>query len=311
MNDGHRARANSNRTWSVGGCLVASVLLAGACSAPTEEPSRVSASTIIIGSFDFTEGAILSNLYAEVLRTSGFEVKVESVATREIMQPALEQGFIDLVPEYQGTLLHFLHPGSDAYADLDEEFALDVALEKRDLVALEAAPGQNQNVIVVTSETASEHNLETISDLEDLAGEMVFGGPPECPARPLCLKGLIDVYGLDFARFQSLDAGGPLTLAALTGGEIDVGLMFGTDPAIDRDGLVVLADDRSLQPAENIVPVVRADVLRGQGEMSEPLAELSSRLTTEALRRLNSRVDDAGLTPEKAAQEWLEQEGLV
>lgn len=311
MNGRYQAGATAKRTRPVGTCLLASVLVVGACSASSEEPPPVPDSTIIIGSFDFTESAILSNLYAEVLRTSGFDVKVESVATREIMQPALEQGFIDLVPEYQGTLLHFLHPESDAYTDLDEEFALDVALEKRDLVALDAAPGQNQNVIVVTSETASEHNLETISDLEDLAGEMVFGGPPECPARPLCLKGLIDVYGLEFEKFQSLDAGGPLTLAALTGGEIDVGLMFGTDPAIDRDGLVVLTDDRNLQPAENIVPVVRADVLRGQGEMSEPLAELSSRLTTETLRQLNSRVDDAGLTPERAALEWLEQEGLV
>ena len=311
MNGRYQPGGTANPTRAVGACLLAVGLLASACSEPSEESSPVPDSTIVIGSFDFTEGAILSNLYAEVLRTSGFDVKLESVATREIMQPALEQGFIDLVPEYQGTLLSFLHPESDEYTALDEEFALNVALEKRDLVALEAAPGQNQNVIVVTTETASEHNLETISDLEDLAGEMVFGGPPECPARPLCLKGLVDVYGLEFEGFHSLDAGGPLTLAALTGGEIDVGLMFGTDPAIDRDGLVVLTDDRDLQPAENIVPVVRADVLDGQGEMSEPLAKLSARLTTETLRRLNSRVDDAGLTPERAAVEWLEQEGLV
>ena len=293
------------------GCVLALACTLIACSGLEESPP-VPESTVLIGSFDFTEGAILSHLYAGVLESAGFDVKVESVATREIMEPALEQGHIDVVPEYQGTLLRFLRPLADFEAEGEAGEVLDEALEARGLVALEAAPGENQNVLVVTSETASEHDLSKISDLEEIAGEMVFGGPPECPARPLCLLGLERVYGLEFESFRPLDAGGPLTLAALNGGEIDVGLLFGTDPAIDRDGLVVLVDDEHLQPAENILPVVRAEVLEENDDaFSEPLNELSARLTTETLRQLNSRVVDEGLTPEDVAEQWLESEGLV
>ena len=292
-------------------CALALALTAPACSDP-DDPPAVPESTVLVGAFDFTEGAILSHLYAGVLESAGFDVKVESVATREIMEPALEQGHIDVVPEYQGTLLRFLRPLADLEAEGEASAVLDEALEARGLVALEAAPGENQNVLVVTSETAAEHDLTKISDLAKVAGQMVFGGPPECPARPLCLLGLEDVYGLEFESFRPLDAGGPLTLAALNGGEIDVGLLFGTDPAIDRDGLVVLVDDEHLQPAENILPVARAEVVKENGDaFSEPLNNLSPRLTTETLRRLNSRVDDEGLSPEDVAEQWLESEGLL
>ena len=214
------------------GALLATVALVSACD-DQPKPPEVPDSTIVIGAFDFTEGLVMSSLYAEVLKANGFEVRVEEVATREIMEPALEQGHIDLVPEYQGTLLLFLQPFADLRTT-DQRNALVQELNVRDLVALDASPGQNQNEIVVTSETASEYDLTKISDLEPVAGELIFGGPPECPARPLCLAGLEDDYGLEFEEFIPLDAGGPLTLAALNGGEIDVGLLFGTDPAIDQ-----------------------------------------------------------------------------
>ena len=298
----------NDRSWA--GFLAAACLFV-ACSGP-EEPPPVPESTVVVGSFDFTEGAILSHLYAGVLDYAGFEVKVESVATREIMEPALEQGHIDVVPEYRGTLLRFLRPLADLESEGNPREVLDETLEARGLAALEAAPGQNQNVLVVTSQTASDHDLTKIGDLQKVAGEMVFGGPPECPARPLCLLGLEGVYGLEFGRFIPLDAGGPLTLAALNGGEIDVGLLFGTDPAIDRDGLTVLIDDQGLQPAENILPVVRAEVLEeGGSAFSDSLNELSTHLTTETLRQLNSSVDDEGRAPEDVAEQWLETEGLV
>jgi osmoprotectant transport system substrate-binding protein len=291
--------------------LIAAIMSGTACSEAGPTPS-ISKDAIFIGAFEFTEGAILSNLYAQVLSSNGFDVHIEPVATREIMQPGLEQGHIDLVPEYQGTLLRFLRPLIDVGALPDQRDALDEALGTRGLVALQASPGQNQNEIVVTSETASDLDVSEISDLEAIANSLTFGGPPECPARPLCLQGLEDEYGIHFDEFVPLDAGGPLTLAALNGGEIDVGLLFGTDPAIDRDGLEVLVDDQNLQPRENILPVMQENLLDQEGvTISEPLNELSAKLTTETLRDLNSQVDDEGVAPEDAARAWLEEEGLV
>lgn len=307
MND--RARRSVRRTAAA--LCVGALVLGAACSDNVETPPLPEA-TIVIGAFDFTEGAILASLYSQVLTSEGFDVSVETVATREIMEPALEQGHIDLVPEYQGTLLHFLRPLTDVGTFPDQREALDAALETRGLVALESSPGQNQNVIVVTTQTASDLELSKISDLRRVAGDLTFGGPPECPARPLCLLGLEDEYGLRFARFVPLDAGGPLTWAALVGGEIDVGLLFGTDPAIDRDGLAVLEDDQDLQPEENIVPVLRRAVLTENGDdLSGPLDELSAHLTTETLRQLNSQVLDVGLSPEEAARNWLDEKGFV
>ena len=305
-----RAHRRSLRKTAASICAGALAFGAG-CSESIESPP-LPESTIVVGAFDFTEGAILASLYSQVLTSEGFDVSVETVATREIMEPALEQGHIDLVPEYQGTLLRFLRPLTDVGTFPDQREALDEALETRGLVALESSPGQNQNVIVVTTQTASDLELSKISDLRPIAGDLTFGGPPECPARPLCLLGLEDEYGLRFANFVPLDAGGPLTLAALVGGEIDVGLLFGTDPAIDRDGLAVLEDDQDLQPKENIVPVLRRPVLTENGDdLSDPLDELSAHLTTETLRQLNSQVLDAGLSPQEAARNWLKEKGLV
>ena len=122
---------------------------------------------------------------------------------------------------------------------------------------LDYASAQDRNEIVVTRRTAQRFDLHTISDLRPVASDLDFGGPPECPSRPHCLQGLESLYDLHFASFHPLDAGGPLTVAALKEAQIDVGLMFTTDPQISRNGFVALRDDRHLHPAENVVPVVR------------------------------------------------------
>jgi osmoprotectant transport system substrate-binding protein len=119
---------------------------------------------------------------------------------------------------------------------------------------------------------------------------LVFGGPPECPSRPLCLDGLENTYGLRFKEFRPLDAGGPLTVAALEGGEIDVGVLFTTSPAISVRRLVVLEDNRNLQPSENIVPVVRKEVAEAHGiEFTELVNSITKQLSTDPLRSLNQR----------------------
>jgi osmoprotectant transport system substrate-binding protein len=151
-----------------------------------------------------------------------------------------------------------------------------------------------------------------VSDLQAGAPTMVLGGPPECPTRPLCMIGYADVYGLRFRRFVPLDAGGPLTLAALQSGEIDVAVLFTGDRSVIGREVVFLADDRGLQPAENVTPVVRKDVLEASGpELRRRLDDLTALLTSADLARLVHAVDVRHEDPERAATRWLRQVGVA
>jgi osmoprotectant transport system substrate-binding protein len=140
----------------------------------------------------------------------------------------------------------------------------------------------------------------------------MFGGPPECPGRAYCLPGLKRVYGLHFKAFIPLDAGGPLTLQALEAGYIGAALLFTTDPDIPARHLVVLADDRGLQPAENITPLVRRDVIVRYGpSLVAVLNRVSALLDTGTLRALNARVELAGQNPRLVAASWLRTHELI
>lgn len=139
---------------------------------------------------------------------------------------------------------------------------------------------------------------------------MTFGGPTECPSRPLCLGGLRSVYGLSFAEFVPLDASGPLTVAAFHSGQIDVGLLFTTDGTIDAEGFVPLRDDRHLQPAENVTPIVRPEVLAAFGpRLADVVNAVSAALTTTDLRAMNAAVD-GGASPTAIARTWLDSHDL-
>jgi glycine betaine/choline ABC-type transport system substrate-binding protein len=144
---------------------------------------------------------------------------------------------------------------------------------------------------------------------DTVAGQLTFGGPPECPERPFCLPGLQETYGIEFAEFVPLDVGGPLTVQALQNGDIDVALLFSTSSVIVDEGWVVLEDDKGLQAAENITPVVRSDVL--DDVITERLNTISAALTTENVTELNGRVEIDGEDPAGVAANFLQSEGLL
>jgi osmoprotectant transport system substrate-binding protein len=281
---------------------------------PVPEVERVEGA-LTIASFDFPESAVIAELYGQALADAGFRVEVlHEVGPRELLAPALERGLVEFVPEYLGTALGFLTRRPDAASpDVNETYrALTSELEGRGIVALEPAPAQDANGFAVTQETADRYRLETISDLVPVAGELVFGGPPECPERPLCLQGLEEVYGLSFESFFALDASGPVTVAALQAGQVDVALMFTTSGYLAGRDLVLLRDDRELQPAENVVPMVRAELLRRFGDDFRRVVEsVSRRLTTEDLVELNRLVTVEGRGPGAVAGDWLAAHGIV
>jgi osmoprotectant transport system substrate-binding protein len=288
----------------------------GCGGAKAEQPGARPArnASIVVGSFDFSESRVLAELYAVALEESGFDVtRAFDIGSRELVEPALEQGKIDFVPEYLGAALTFASLGEAELTASPNDMAraLNETLIDRGIEALAYGPAQDRNGIVVTEETAMEYNLIRISDLEPFASELTFGGPPECPERPSCLVGLEKVYGLDFAAFQPLDVGGPATVAALEGGEVDVALLFTTDPNIAARDFVLLTDNRRLQPAENVVPIARSEALGRNVGMRELADEVTLALSTNELRRLNRLVELEGKDRKTVAAAWLRREGLV
>lgn len=269
---------------------------------------------ITIASFDFPESVILAEIYAQALEAHGFAVGRQlGLGPRELVEPSLERGLVEFVPEYSGSALEFL-TGGGGLATSDEDLthrSLRDAFAERGVLVLAAAPAQDQNGFAVSRATADRYGLRSVSDLAPVASELAFGGPPECPERPLCLAGLRRVYGLDFARFTALDAGGPVTVSALRAGAVDVALLFTTDGAISENDFVLLEDDRGLKPAENVTPVVRSEVVEAHGQEFVRLVDsISGLLTTAELRELNARVAVGDEPPRQIAAAWLVDHGL-
>jgi osmoprotectant transport system substrate-binding protein len=277
---------------------------------PPEDPRRP---TIQLASFDFPESEILGELYGQALRQHGYPVEtVVQLGAREVVAPALEQGKVDMVPEYLGSALNFLND-RDRVATSDPGLTharLEQAFAPRGVSVLAYAPAQDRNGFVVTGELARTRGLAKLSDLAPMASQLTLGGPPECPQRPLCLQGLQDVYRLRFARFEAMPSRDQ-TAAELETGEIDVGMIDTTDPNLVENDLVQLADDRNLQPAENVVPVVRREVVDAYGPtLVRLLNAVSAQLTTPDLTRLNLQVDDGQPAPDAAAG-WLRAHTII
>jgi osmoprotectant transport system substrate-binding protein len=268
-------------------------------------------STLTIGSTNFSEQLILAEMYAAVLTKAGVKVDTRlNLGAREVVFPALEKGDIDLLPEYNGSVLSFLDKNATQTTSQQVNQALAPLLDSKGLVALDQSPAEDKDGWAVTKETADKYGLAKISDLKGKASQLVVGGPPELKTRPAGLPGLKKVYGIeDFKQFKALDAGGPLTTSALNKGDIDVGRVFTTQGAIAEFGWVVLAEDKPLEPAQNIVPIGRKDAMTDQ--VKQALDAISAKITTEELTKLNKLVDVDKQDPEKVANDWLTQQGLL
>ena len=277
-------------------------------------PGRAPGPPVGVGSFNFPQSEQLAALYALALMQAGIPARLQlGLGPRELVQPAVAQGLVDVVPEYLGTALVSLEPGacvatSDPVAVRHE---LVRALARWNVQVLQPAAAQDQDGLVVTGATAARLRLRTVSDLGPVAPQMVLGGAPECAQRPSCLPGLRRVYGLEFARFVPLDTEQE-RIDALGQGVVDV-VVTGTAGGYLASGdLVLLADDRLLQPAGNIVPVVHAGAVERYGaRLAGALDAVSARLTTSDLIYLNRQVTVAGHNVLAEARTWLERQGIL
>jgi osmoprotectant transport system substrate-binding protein len=297
--------------------VVCSACVSASGSGPASGPDAAGRNrgVITVGSFDFPESGLLAEIYGQALAAHGFPVRIlADLGSRELVDPALMSGLVQLVPEYAGSALEFVSLGrrSATSSAVATNKALAASVAGAGLMVGHPAPAQDTNAIVVTAATAARYDLRSISDLAAVAPRLVFGGPPECPGRPYCLPGLRHSYGLHFREFIPLDAGGPLTLQALAAGYINAALLFSTNPSIDTQHLVVLADNRALQPAENITPLVRSDVVARYGTgLVAVLNRVSARLDNTALRDMDALVQLHGQDPRRVARSWLRAQRLI
>jgi len=278
-----------------------------------EEVEPREGSEISIGAFDFGESLILAEIYAQQLEAKGFRVDraaMQPGSPREILKPALEGGQIDLVPEYVGTLVTFLGGTPTSDGAENQQLAAELYAATGVTVLDEAEDAENVNALVVTSELAEEHNLETVGDLAEHAGDLTLGGPAECPEREFCIPGYREVYGVEFGEFVPLDFGPRVT--ALQEGGIDVALLFSTDAPIAINEWVVLEDDMGLQPAENIAPVVSTSVIDEYGDdLVNALNEVTERLTSESLAEMNAEFQEEQRNAADIARDWLIENDLI
>lgn len=301
------------RNRAFGAILVVTALILAACGGGDEGSGEDVADgpTVTVASFNFNESVILAEIYAQAMEAEGIPVERNlNLGSRELIFPEIEAGDIDFIPEYLGSALTvgFGEEAPDTTAAgltaLSDEF------EALDMEVLDAAPGQDKNVFVVTQEFADENNLTEVSDLAGL-GDITLGGPPECEDRQTCYAGLVDVYGLDNLAFESIQEGAA-RVAALESGEIDVTLLFSTQPIITQSGFVALDENQGLIAPENIVPVISFEVVDAYGDdLVDLINDISSNITTETLLDLNGRVEIDNQDPEEVAEAWLTENGYL
>lgn len=291
--------------------FLVAALVASACGGSSSGGAKPN---VTIGSTNFSEQLILGELYAQVLEANGYTVTRKfNLGAREIVFPALTSGQIDLEADYLATLLAFVNKNATGSTDPKAtSAALQKELDAKNLTVLAYAPAVDQNGFVVTKATADKYKLAKLSDLTAVGGQLVLGGPAECPTRPFCQAGLKSTYNITFKDFKALDSGGPLTVTALKGGQIDVGLLFTSDSTIAVNNFVLLDDDKQLQLSDNIAPVVRNDlVAKAPSDFKSIINSIAPKLTTAELTAMNKQSDIDKTDPKAIASAWLKKMGLI
>lgn len=286
------------------------VLALGACggSDPLEtdggDGGGSGGDTIVVGSQAYYSNEIIAEIYAQALEAEGFEVERNfSIGQRDAYMPAIEDGEIQVFPEYTGNLLQFFDPETTAKSPEDVYAALEEALPEG-LAVLDQAPATDQDSYNVTQAFATENGVTSLADLSGLGVDLVLGGPAELEQRPYGPQGLQEFYGVDV----SFVATGDTTVQDLVAGTVNVANVFSADPRIQTEDLVTLDDPENLILASNVVPLVDADVAE---EIADVLNPVSAALTPEGLIDLNVQSTEDQRSPEDIAADWLAENDLA
>lgn len=302
---GHARRASR-----LGLALVAASALTLSACGDSDDPLSSGggdSDTVVIGSQDYYSNEIIAEIYAQALEAEDIDVERQfRIGQREVYLPEIENGSIDLFPEYTGPLLLALDPKATATKPDEVYAALGEALPDG-LRLLDQSPATDQDSYVVTKEFADKWGVTTIEDLKKVTDRIVFGANSEAESRPNGPKGLKKTYGVDVTFTPIEDSGGPLTVKALKDGDIQVGLIYTADPSIKKNDLVTLEDTKGLFLASAVVPVASDDV---SDDAAQVIDDISAAMTPEDLIALNARSVDEKLSAEVIAKDWLAEKGI-
>ena len=278
---------------------------------PTPAPEGSTGGSLVVGASGGTESQIIAEIYAGALTAAGYDVTTQpGIGSREVYVSAVQEGSVDIIPDYSGNLLLFLDTEATAASAGDVMTALADALPEG-LGVLEPASAESKDAMVVTKATAEEYQLTSIEDMGPVCGELVLGANPEFAEREYGLPGLEANYGCVPKSFEPInDYGGPSTLNALITDKIQVADIYTTTPSIEDNDLVVLEDPKNNFIAQQVLPLIRSDAVDEQA--ARVLNEVSAALTTEDLIDLNRQVSgDEKRNPADAAADWLAEKGLA
>ncbi|ANS68738.1 secreted substrate-binding protein [Streptomyces lincolnensis] len=293
----------------------AAALLAGCGSSDdTSDPlagEKAEGGTVVVGGNNFPESTLLADIYGEALKAKGVKVEYKlNIGSRETTYGLLKNGSVTVLPEYNGSLLSYLDPKAEQASVAAVNAAAKAKLDSK-LTLLESAPAEDKDSVSINAETAKKYKLtaeSTLDDLKDIAPEMVIGGSPEFQTRHQGLLGLKSEYGLEFKSFKALDAGGPLTQAALAKNTVQAADIFTTDPTIVRENFVVLKDPKNLFGFANVTPLVYKSGLSKDGVAA--LNAVSAKLDTKTLLEMDLQVQLENKDPLDVAKAWLKTNGL-
>ncbi|MEV0780160.1 ABC transporter substrate-binding protein [Streptomyces sp. NPDC050433] len=273
---------------------------------------------LTIGSAGFTESDLLAQMYALLLGRAGYHTQILAVTNRELYEPALESGQIDIVPEYAATFADWLNAKADG-ADSETVGSPDLGATMRVLRELAAKrgldvlnPGRavDQNAYAVTAAYARKHRLRTLSDLGRAELPVRLAAGDECVQRAYCAPGLRKTYGIRITSVDPKGLGTTPSKRAVQNGQDQMVATTTTDGTLAAFGLVILADDKRLQNADHIVPVVNRSRAGGEG-VRNALRRLNTVLTTKDLAFLNEQVDSWRRLPEDVAENYLRSKKLI
>ncbi|WP_068261616.1 ABC transporter substrate-binding protein [Janibacter limosus] len=272
----------------------------------SSEGGDAASGDIVVGSADFSESILLAHIYAGALKADGVNATTKTgIGSREVYLKALDEGSVDVLPEYTGGLALY-YDKEFAETDPDKTYDALADLLPEGTSVLEKSAAEDKDSIVVTKETADSKSLTTMEDLSKVAGEMTLGAPSEFKTRSQGIPGLKKSYGIEFKSFRPLKPG-QATNGALKNGQIQAANIFSTDPAIADNGFVVLEDTKKLFGSQNVVPLVRDDA---KEQVAKTLDEVSTKLTTDKLSQMLKRTDIDKEDPDKVAADFLKEEGL-
>lgn len=306
---------------------LAPLVLVGACAGDdalnAEESSGDSSESgggkVVIGGQNYAEMQIMSEMYAALLDDAGYDATIKLVESRDVYAPEMQKGRVDISADYLSSMTEFLNkqvngPDAEMVASPDPDATVEelrTLAEPTGIEPLEPAEAQNANAFAVTEEFATKNDLTTLSDLGELGQPITLAAAEDCSQRDDCEIGLEEVYGLDITKVEPLGFGTSGTKDALESGEVELGQVGTSDATLEDLGLVLLEDDKELQNAENLVPMVNSDFLAENPEVADILNEMSAGLTTDDLAMMIGRVDGERDLPEDVAREYLEDKGLV